>query len=431
LLVRAESAGAPVELAASHEPIRESVIETMAAAEGRRLQGEAPGGASEEPRGAAEGQHPVGEEPRAAGEDAVLRCLDLDEAGRHEELVALAARSVTDVLFPSEGAAVSAALDHAALLSLLMRGRLALGDGAGAAEALAAFHGVGVDPDDPPTSQRLRDIGGRVGRLLLRGAESASDGSDESVRSLEVALSWLEWTQRAAPEDGDASALAAHARQALATARERRIEDLVGRKEFGEALRQLAPALTAGGLGDERRQALGELLWTSLTGETGRLTGQALHGPGGRKALGVMREAERLVRSPVVRKLSRERRQDLDRRIRWAYLTLGISRMEAGDLPGALEPLARAVGMVPPKGAALHGGPPALAAAVETLVAKWSDGILGLARDGDRGAAMSEARGLSRLIDAAFAYGLTGDDLRNATDRRQALMLEIAGDRAP
>lgn len=371
---------------------------------------------------------------RDAGPDTVLRCLELGEAGFHDEVVALATEGLAHGAAPVEGSLPAGelpAVDRAALVSLLTRGRMAVGEAAGAEAALPALDQLDVDPSESRTAHRLRRIGGRIGRQLLRGAEAAAEGSEERVSMLQAAVTWFGWTQSAGPEDGDGTALAEHARDGLTVARQQRIEGLVGHEEFAEALRHLAVTLSMGEVEEEQRQALDDLVWASLTGEMGRLTGQALHGPWGRKAMGAMREAERLLRSPLVKKLPRERRQDLDRRLQWAYLTLGNSRVEAGDLPGALEALARAVGMAPPKGAALRGGLPALAVAVEALVSRWSDRILGLAQDGDREAAMSEARDLSRVIDAAFSRGLTADDLRGAAERRQTLLLEIAAGRAP
>jgi hypothetical protein len=212
-------------------------------------------------------------------------------------------------------------------------------------------------------------------------------------------------------------------------ATERRVAGLMACRDFAAAQRPIEEALASGLLADERTSAFRDLFWTSLTGEVGRLIGEALRAaeedpPADPTAK--LAEAQAVVDAVPAGALSAERSRDLARRLWWAQMKLGAQRMESGNFDGALDLLFRCLEAAEGDAEREAETRQALSRAVGGVVDQLGEGSLARLRDGDVAAALAGSRRLSELVDRALQGGLTQEDLAGAIGRRQEIMLQIA-----
>jgi hypothetical protein len=290
--------------------------------------------------------------------------------------------------------------------------------------------GSAPDPKRPLTEPE--GIAAWLGRRLLASGEAAREGSELRMTALRLAVLWLDVAQRSAGASDDAPALAERSREAFCLAAEERVNGLIQTREFGGAHALIEEILGTSAVPPARQEVLRDLLWQTVTGEVGRLVGQALHATpdaGSEKdtALACLQSAEAVVAAAPAEIFTAERRQDLGRRLWWGYMKLSAQRVESGDVDGGLEPLYRALSLAEADAERQGETRQTLARAVEELVDRLGQEALARLREGDLAAAMAESRRLSEVLDSALERGLSQEDLVGAVGKRQEIMLQLAG----
>lgn len=157
--------------------------------------------------------------------DLLDRAVELYERGQHSEALATAQDGLrAEAAYGSAGDDSASAVPArtAALWSLVALSRQALGDGAG---ARSAFESAAA----PRAS--AAPLGDRIGRHLLAAGETASEGSDQRVLALDLAVQWLLAELGARGGDGDLAALLERARDQLGAAIGERAAALIARRE--------------------------------------------------------------------------------------------------------------------------------------------------------------------------------------------------------
>jgi hypothetical protein len=358
----------------------------------------------------------------------VAQCLRAFEAGAHAavgEAAARLARTRSSAKRARKSVAPPAPGEQVALWAILGLSRRALGETAGARAAFDSAARWLADVELANLPAGIVDAAPVLGRHLLLAGEDAGATPEMRHLTLRLAAACLEWGTAGGAAPEDVSALVARARDTFTAATEQRIVELIGRRDFTAAQRLVRETLGSPLVGDDRRDAFRDLVWTTLTAEVDRLVGEAREG---RRAdpLKGLAAATAVVAAIPANLLSASRREDLARRVWAGHLKLGLARAEQGDLDGAMAPLVHAVetaGVDPDRQGEACA---ALARTVGTLVERLSAESLTELRDGDLDAALAASRRLSEVLDQALERGLSPEDLRPALERRQDVLLSIA-----
>jgi len=363
-------------------------------------------------------------EPREP--DPLESCLRRYQEGEYAE----ALEAATSALRSESGEPIPSApsFQRAALWGLAGLARQALGDRDGAGQAFEAGLGCApalAGPSAPPEAMSLAVL---VARLIVESAEAAAEASADVMAGLGLARALGEAGAAAEPSDDTLREILARAQEAGFALVDRPAKVLLDRREFDEARRLIEEALGSPDLPAARREALCELLWTSVTGEVGRLTGEAFESAGDvSEALALLDRAEEAIRQLPPDAFTGERQEDLRRRIWWGHTKLGVARTEAGNPEAALPPLYRALGLPDMDAERQTQTRRALAQALEAVADKAEAAVAGLLGEGDRPGAEARGQALCRVIDEAFEQGLSQEELMVAIARRQHVMGLIAG----
>ena len=369
-------------------------------------------------------------------------CLRAYEAGDHAatESAALAlARKRGPGKRAKRGDGDATPLEQVALWSALALCRRARGDEAGATAAFEAGARWAGAVATRRASSSAVGLAPTLGRDLLAAAEAMPDAAASRQAALRLASTWLGAAAAASPGDGDAAALAERAGNGFTAAVAVTVAERIADRDFGAAQETVERALAGVAVPEERRAELRDLPWTSITGEIGRLVGQALHGAGdpptddpiagGSRASGGMAAltaAARVVAAIPPDALTSERHQDLARRLWWAHLQLGGELRVRGELDEAVAPLLRALELATGDPAREAEVREAVALVIEALAVRLGEEIRERLRLADLDGAMTASRRLGAVVDDALSRGLAPADLAGALARRQEVLLELA-----
>ena len=308
------------------------------------------------------------------------------------------------------------------------------------------------------SEHRVMPLAEVVGSRLLADGEAAGDGSPATLASLRLAVGLLRGVAIAqgsqAPADlaaapalpaldllpadtgGDdlppwGKALRAHlaverARDAVASAAERRLGGFLGKRDHTGGHRWLREVMGWDELG-ERRAPLEDAYWQSVGTEMTRLTGSALEsGDDLTGATAALASAEALIASLPPESAESPRFDELRRRLWWGHIKLGLQRVDGADPTEALEPLYRALRLAAGDGDREAETRHALAQALDAQASGASARIEGLLEAGDRVGAETAGQELCRAIDRGLAEGVSQEELVDALAKRQDVMARIA-----
>jgi hypothetical protein len=216
------------------------------------------------------------------------------------------------------------------------------------------------------------------------------------------------------------------ARDALATAAERRLAGFLGKRDHTGGYRWLKDALAWEELG-ERRATVEDAYWQSVGGEVVRLTGQALEaGTDLPSATASLRGAEAVMQALPEEATRSPRIDEVRRRLWWGHTKLAVQRLELSDVEGALGPLYEALRLAGGDADRESETRHTLAQALEAMAAGVSEAVEDRLRSGDRAAAEAAGQELCGAIDRGLAEGVSQEELAGALATRQHVMSRIA-----
>lgn len=128
-------------------------------------------------------------------------------------------------------------------------------------------------------------------------------------------------------------------------AHEATVRTLLRQRDYREARRQIAAALGAAGVTDERRTVFEELQADAVGAEIGQMTAAAVRGSKqgeGPEVLASLEQAAALLEEAGTA-LPAARREEIERRLSLAYAQVGTHRLEARRFTDAADALVRAV----------------------------------------------------------------------------------------
>ena len=420
-----------------------------------------------DPERLAEAESPHDPEPMAAAPtaasvgtplatDLVVEAVRLFKGGQYDALLA----TLEPALKVRGRARNRAPVSYERALLSAMAGLAHRARGEEAAMRAAFDQGVRALPktDVNGSEHRVMPLAEAVGSRLLSDGEAAGDGSPATLATLRLAVGLLRGVAIAqgsqAPADlatapalpaldllpadsgGDdlppwGKALRAHlaverARDAVATAAERRLGGFLGKRDHSGGHRWLREVMDWDELG-ERRAPLEDAYWQSVGTEMTRLTGSALEsGDDLTGATAALASAEALIASLPPESAESPRFDELRRRLWWGHIKLGLQRLDGGDPTGALEPLYRALRLAAGDGDREAETRHALAQALDAQASGASARIEGLLEAGDRVGAETAGQELCRAIDRGLAEGVSQEELVDALAKRQDVMARIA-----
>jgi hypothetical protein len=351
----------------------------------------------------------------------VERCVALHQAQRHAEAIALATAEVQ----PGDATQAVDPQRTAALWGVIAAAHQALGEHAEARAALVSALDAAPESDRPAYVARLTALASEAARALVADADAQKRAdSEERVTLLGQATAWLEGAMAASPDDTALTALAADVQARLWSAYERTVLALVHRQEFRAARRLLRQALADPRAPSAYVTTFHELFSATFSGEIGQLTAQAIRGvQDGREtdAVVALQRVEALLERLSDEALSRERREEVGRRLSWGYRKLGERRLEAGDDEGALDPLMHV--LVHEADAERQREVHALLVrALGAVIDARATAILTVARHGERAAAIAQCEALTALVRAAADRGVPSTDLADVFAQVQRLV---------
>ena len=384
--------------------------------------------------------------------DLVAGTLRLLKGGSHEELLSL----LEPVLKPRGRGRARPAASHERALLWAMAGLASRARGDDAGTRAAFERGIRDLPraEMPPPDAPLVPVAEWVGGQLLGGADAAAEGgAASSLAGLRLCVGILRAVATAQPGEmgtgtaGDldqaaagagadelppwGKALRAHlaveqARDALATAAERRLASFLGKRDHTGGYRWLKDALAWEELG-ERRATVEDAYWQSVGGEVVRLTSQALEdGADLPAAVASLRSAEAIVQALPEEVTRSPRIDEIRRRLWWGHTKLGVQRLEMSDVEGALGPLYEALRLASGDADRESETRHTLAQALETMAAGVSEAVEDRLGSGDRAAAEAAGQDLCGAIDRGLAEGVSQEELAGALATRQRVMSRIA-----
>lgn len=379
--------------------------------------------------------------------DLVAGALGLLRARSHDELLTLLA----PVLKAKGRGRARPPASHERALLWAMSALASRARGDEAATRAALEQGIRAMPrgdEAPPPS--FSPAGEWIGGQLLAYGEGAGDGSPSTLAELRLCVGVLRGIAMMPPGEAQASAsnetasragaddlppwgkaLRAHlaverARDALATAAERRLEGFLDKRDHAGGYRWLKEVLGWDELG-ERRATVEDAYWKSAGGEVVRLTGEALTAADDLgAATAALEQAEAFVRALPEDAARSPRMDEIRRRLWWGHTKLGVQRLEMGDVSGALEPLYQALRLAGGDADRATETRQTLAQALDAMAVGASDDVEGRLRAGDRAAAESAGQDLCRAIDRGLAEGVSLEELAGALSTRQQVMARIA-----
>ena len=358
----------------------------------------------------------------------VDHCFALYQERRYPEVVELASGALGVAASPARRPADAA--EAGALGSMLALAQQALGDHAAARTSLEQAIAIAPETDRATYRRQLTTLTLSVAQDLLASAAALSaPDSDNRVRDLREALTWLEPLDAVDPDDADVRELASKAEMRLWPAYERLVTALVQRQQFREARRWLREALEDARLPETRRETFRELWSATFSGEIGQLTAHAIRSmqeAHESDALTALERAERLLETVHEDALSPERREEVDRRLWWGYNNLGLRRVAAGAFEEAIDPLVHALRLAGTAPDRQLDTRTALIEAFESWTEACALAIREVAEGGDRDAAIVQRDRLWTRLRDAGAAGLSEQELAGALARARGLVEEFA-----
>jgi tetratricopeptide (TPR) repeat protein len=377
----------------------------------------------------------AGSEPERPGPEAsvVERCVALLDARRLADVVTLGEEALEARKSAGEPVTSPAASrETAQLWGVVGLAKQGLDDFEGARFAFEEAIAVAPRTERPTWERRLATLALTVGRQSL-GRDDADPPRPARVDSLRSAIDWLERGLAVTPDDTGLKDALASAREALWPTYEAVVKALVQRQDFGEARRILDQVLGDPDCPSERQGTLRRLLATTLSGEAGQATAEALvHLQRGQDAAAAetLARAEAVIAAMGPDALPAQRRQELERRLWSAYVKLGIKRVEAGAQEAAMGPLFRALALTTIGSERPEVARAMLGRALGEIVNARSAEIGRLIDAGDLGAASAESDKLWSLLRATVDQGLPEDDALEAFDKVLGLYRRLGGKRA-
>lgn len=242
----------------------------------------------------------------------------------------------------------------------------------------------------------------------------------------QLARAWLGWRRSAVPGDRAAAALLEHAGEVLVDGYWNVVNALIRRQDFGEARRLIQGGMVRKELADDRSAALLAFLSSSLTDEIGRLTTPAIWGTTDeRQAVLALETARAMLGSPPAAALTAEQRAAAIRRLWRGHAKLALRRSGDGRPEPAVEALLQALGIRGIDERRRRYTRAALVRALERMAEQAAEIVGRRLRDGNRPAALEEARRLVRLVQRARDEGIPADELLAVASRARRLMEQI------
>ncbi len=345
-------------------------------------------------------------------------CLALYDAGRFDKVVSTAMPALT------EGTAMAAA-DTAVLWGVLGRARWALHDGDGARSALQCAVEVAAADARASSERQLRSIAlVAADDLLVRGR--AADDGPERLALLRSAREWVRAAELHTDPDGEGGVLAGSVEAEYWRACESDVRASLSGGNFSDTRRLVADLLHDERVPAAERATLVELAADALDAEVGDLAASAIESmQRGREweALRVLEHAEELTESASVP--SPGRRDEINRRLWWAYTRLGVARIDAEDFEQALDPLSRALRVAGKDPDRREETGSAMVRALAGLVNVRAATIREVVAGGHGEAGRVQAERLWALLQNAIAAGAPEQPLAGALATSRALLEEL------
>ena len=289
---------------------------------------------------------------------------------------------------------------------------------------------VSAAPGDCPP--RIAALAMPVARRLLElvpvGADQPSGGSCAEDRMVAARLSalWLAWRLHAAPEDGEALALLAGARDALADVHAEHVTAAIARQEYGVARELVQRAVEATELPAPRGAVLLDLLGAEFRREIDRLTAAAIRGDHDEEpaVTGLLR-AEALLGAMPDDTIGPTHRAAVTQRIWRGHSKLGFRRLRLGHLDAAADTLFHALAMRDIGRRRQRQVRDALVRALEGLGDQRVAAVASLVAEGKHPAAADEITRLERRIERARGEGVSDEELEVASSKLALLRLQL------
>ena len=358
------------------------------------------------------------------------RCLALFESKRFAEVVRLGeahleVRKSAGPLVPS----VDAARETARLWGVVGLAKQGLDDLDGA--RFAFEEAIALAPQtERPTWERYLAALALIAAQRSLDAGAADPVRPERLESIRSAIDWLGRGLAVAPDDATLRDTLVAARDAFWLTNEDIVKALVKRKDFAEARHRLDGAMMDPECPPERQRAFRALWGRTRGGEVGQATAEAIrHMQKGREddAVAALARAESVMAQISADALPAKRRQELERRLWWAYMKLGVDRVEAGAQEAAMSPLFQALAFKDIGVERQEETRATLARALEEIVDARSVDIGALIEAGDTAAAAIQGDKLWGLLRAAVDQGLPQDHLTEAFAKLSALFQKMGG----
>jgi tetratricopeptide (TPR) repeat protein len=358
------------------------------------------------------------------------RCLALFESKRFAEVVRLGeahleVRKSAGPLVPS----VEAARETARLWGVVGLAKQGLDDLDGARFAFEEAIALAPQTERPTWERYLAALALIVAQRSL-DAGVADPVRPERLESIRSAIDWLGRGLAVAPDDATLRDTLVAARDAFWLTSEEIVKALVKRKDFAEARRRLDGAMMDPECPPERQRAFRALWGRTMGGEVGQTTAEAIrHMQKGREddAVAALARAESVMAQISADALPAKRRQELERQLWWAYMKLGVDRVEAGAQEAAMSPLFQALAFKDIGVERQEETRATLARALEEIVDARSVDIGALIEAGDTAAAAIQGDKLWSLLRAAVDQGLPQDQLTDAFAKVSALFHKMGG----
>ena len=308
------------------------------------------------------------------------------------------------------------------LWSLVGRARWALRDGEGARAAFRSAIQLAPDDTRERYESQLRDI-------ALTAAEDLVARSRDAVDAERLALlrSAHAWVRAAGPPDqsSEVRALVDRISMTYLPLCESAARAALAGGKFHEARELALDALEDARLPERRRAVIAELAGEAIEAEVSELAAGAVdnmeHGREA-EALRALERGDELARNDI---LDGPRRDEIARRLWWAYTRLGVLRVEAEEFEQALDPLFRALRMdnVPPDNREETRW--AMVRALDGLVKVRASSIREVVASGHNGAAIVQAERLWTLLRSGIAAGAPEEALLRARAMSRELLEEL------
>ena len=331
-------------------------------------------------------------------------CQGLYEAGRFDELLEAAVPALLD-------ATPGTSSDASMLWSLVGRARWALHDADGARPALRSAVDVAVDEDREDYRRQLSSIATAAAHDLLGRTTEAVD-HEERRALLRSAREWLLAAGLERDSDGESGTLAAEIDAAYWRGEETGIRSALDAGNVREGRRLCAEALRDEGMTPEQRDTFVDLAAEALGAEVGELAASAVQSmQQGREvdALRALQRADNLSTSSGT--LPADRREEINRRLWWAYTRFGVARVDAEEFEQALEPLSRALELAGDDPDRRDETGSAMVRALDGLVSVRAAMIREVVESGHGEAAIGQAERLWSLLESAIAGGVPRESL--------------------